>query len=150
MLHTKQGFTLLELLIAAAIIGVLAVFATQSFRQTSSDIRAQNARANAKVIAMAVRMYELDHGDASVTSEFSMPANPPSRGKEVTGECDETGTVDLSTLINCGYLEYRDYLGKDFSFTYNDGEVCITPKENSRITNDPGTYCTDGAVDHEQ
>ena len=149
ILKNQHGFTLLELLVAAVIIGALAVFATQSFRQSSSDIRIQNAKAKAKVVAMAARIFKDDYISASFTSNGLN--NPQDfRTDAVEGKCNATGTVTLQTLVNCGYLEQREYLDKDFAYYFGTcgGDVCVCMKKadtGSRvIAEDTDEYCTDG------
>ena len=85
MLKKKQGFTLLELLIAATIIGILAVFATVSYRNTVADTRVAGARAKLDVLAGAVQRYRLD----------------PSACPNITS----SSALTITNLVNCGYLE---------------------------------------------
>ena len=147
MLHKKSGFTLVELLVAAVIIGVLVVFASQSFRHSSSDIRVQNALAKAKVVAMAARMFKEDHANASFTSD---PLQNPLYENIGSEACDTTGTVTLQTLISCGYLEDLGYVDKDFAYNFDTCAgglcVCISKGEKSRViaTTSDARYCTDG------
>ena len=56
----KRGFTLLELLIAATILGLLAVFATMSFRYSASDNRIAAAKIKTAQLAAAVQSFRLD------------------------------------------------------------------------------------------
>ncbi len=150
-LKNKRGFTLLELLVAAVIIGALAVFATQSFRQSSSDVRVQNALAKAKVVAMAARIFKDDYSNASFTSNNL--SNPEDfRTDAVKGRCNATGTVTLQTLVNCGYLEHRQYLDNDFVYNFDtscSAGVCVCMRKadtGSRViaTSSDAEYCTDG------
>ena len=150
-MHKQNGFTLIELLIAATIVGVLVIFATQSFRQTSSQIRVEDAKARAKVIAMAVRRFQIDYPSACVGE------NPDPLGyvKAPTGVCNHS-TITLQNLVNCEYLDYRQYAtelysdGKHrshFVMTFsgsNPVKVCVARQSNEGKILDDETYCTDG------
>ncbi len=153
MLKNKHGFTLLELLVAAVIIGALAVFATQSFRQSSSDIRVQNAKAKAKVIAMAARIFKDDYKNLPPTFTSENLSNPEDfRNSDDDAEkgCFPSSAVTLQTLVNCGYLEHREYLDKDFVYNFGicNSEVCVcmhkAEKGSRVIAQTTDEYCTDG------
>ena len=105
----KKGFTLIELLIAAVIIGTLAILATQSFRNASSDIRIEDMKARAKLVAMAGQHFLLDRRSLSPdnvdTSDMSVVTDP--RGINAA-PCSNT-ELSLQNLVNCGFLEYRQY-----------------------------------------
>ena len=161
-MNRNAGFTLLELLMAAAIIGVLIFFATQTFRRTSSDVRVQNAKTRARAVAAAAHRFKQDYPTATFLKEgdeknfgFVSAPRPVNCGLSAGG-------ISLQTLIDCGYLDYRQYAaefrsqGEDgvpifydnFRFWFNDdnGQVCLTranDEEGGKIT-DANTYCTDG------
>ena len=156
-MHKRNGFTLIELLIAATIIGVLVVFATQAFRNTSSQIRVEDAKARAKVVAMAVRRFKIDNPSASVGDETQTlgVVNAPK-----TNLCNHS-TITLQNLVNCGYLDYRQYaaemrLANGAGDTYksyfvmtleeegNSIKVCVTRHDDATKIVDNTKYCTDG------
>ncbi len=148
MFLKRKGFTLIELIIAAAIVGALAVFATQTFRHSASDIRVQDAKSRAKVIAMAARRMKYDN--PTVTFETSAALSDEiltARNTAATETCSLI-SVDLQTLIDCGYLEYRKYLDPNFQFKFsdNDGTICvkINPGGSKVIGGADDTFCTNG------
>ncbi len=152
MLDNKNGFTLLELLIAATLIGVLAMFATQAFRASASDIRVADAKARALLLANAAERYYFEYPSAlhfpdTALSAFSTPGN-----------CNWTGSDSVQNLVNCGFLEYRqvafdnkdskgEFFGSlDMWFKEAGPEkvtVCFRGKENGRVVDNNCTYCTD-------
>lgn len=68
-LYCKQaGFTLLELLIAAAIIGILALFATVSYRNSTAQTRVAQARAVTQSLAMGNYRAHIDYPNISFDS----------------------------------------------------------------------------------
>ena len=154
----KNGFTLLELLIAAVIIGTLAVFAMSSFRTTASNVRMQDAIARAKVVAGASKRFLREYPDPTDMVDGPQgvmgQVNPP-----VQEACNHQ-TLSLQNLVNCGYLEYRQYArevregdtySSNFAMFYDDrgtshtGWVCVQGRKNKRTSPDHMTrYCTDG------
>lgn len=159
-MSSQKGFTLMELLIAAVIIGTLALFAMQSFRGTSADIRIQDAQNRARIVAVAARQFLMDYPSAAVTEN-----DPDADPKRVMGRVQDphqdvaagdcsTAVLSLQNLVNCGYLEFRQYAAEirdeDGSFSTNfdmyfggaDGTVCIRGN-NVKIT-DGNEYCTNG------
>ena len=157
-----KGFTLLELLIAAAIIGTLAIFATQSFRRTASDTRVQDAQARAKIVAMAAQRFAKDY-PAVVNGTAPIREQEDDDGMGVVdppnpAQCNAGGVeLSLQNLINCGYLEYRQYAyevraedgsyGRNFNmffYVHNGVWVCVN-RLTAKIL-DNNTYCSDGYV----
>ncbi len=153
MANSRNGFTLLELLIAAAIIGVLALFATQAFRASASDIRVSDAKARALLLVNAAERYYSEYPTAAsfpseVLSAFS---NPDAAGNDCSPQVNSP-----QNLVNCGFLEYRQvaYENKDsqgqvsgsvdmWFETASKDEVCVCFKGKGRVT-DANTYCTIG------
>jgi len=95
----KSGFTLLELLVAATIMGALAVLATVSYRHSAMETRIAAAKLRTEVLARAVQRFRLDYGSDKL----------PSAGVELVGpdsivECNPT-SADVLSLFNCGYLQ---------------------------------------------
>ena len=161
-MHNQNGFTLLELLIAAVIIGALAVFATQTFRQMSSQTRVEDAKARAKVLAMSARRFLLDYPAAA--GNVFRPDNSERYLIGTVGPVTTTSVcvhneLSAQILVNCGYLEYQQYTSewrdKDAQDAYKTnfsmwfevngvatGRVCFQ-RASTRIQ-DAHVYCTDG------
>ena len=120
----QQGFTLIELMIVVAIIGILAAIAIPAYQDYT--IRAQvseglNLAGGAKA---AVSEYTMDRGEfPSDNSEAGLSTNTDIKGKYVVSITNEDGeiTVDygndahtilaagnllLSALTNAGSIEW--------------------------------------------
>ena len=146
----KGGFTLLELLIAAAIIGVLSLFAMQSFRTAGSDARWQEAKIRAQVVASAVKRYYIEYPNAA-----------PLRGLTVElfnekGACNPS-EAKVQNLVNCGFLEANRQFASEFggvasNFTMTIKRsggvnvVCVEAREEAKGRVAKGKYCTDGEM----
>ena len=159
-MSNQKGFTLLELLIAAALIGVLAMFATQAYRASASDIRIADAKARALLMEMAARRYYLEYPNANVNSfsknednQMMIPMlQSPDRNAE-DAVCNMTNP-NVQDLVDCGFLEYRQAVvdnknaegqgsgSVDMWFTSaGPDNVTVCFKGKGRVT-DKNTYCT--------
>lgn len=150
MISFKKGFTLLELLIAAAIIGVLAMFATQAFRRSAAEVRVQDAKTRADVLGAALARFLIDYPGVSFLQSTELGEVPATAGDCVPGSVNgidgNNKSYLLPTLANCGYLERRTYLNGNFTWTVNSsGQVCVSAVENGKVASYwTKTYCTNG------
>ena len=100
----NAGFTLLELLVAATIIGILAVFATVAYKNGAASTRAAGARAKVDALAWAQQRYLLD------------PAACP---------LYVSTTNKITALEDCKLLERKVILNDEyFTFAVCPDDVC--------------------------
>lgn len=119
----KKGFTLVELLVAATILGILVVFATNSYRNSVAETRWTQAKAMADQFATAVQQSKLDYEWLKFTSD---PMSNSSNNTDCPFSQDMS-TQTPSTLIDCGYLENSSWNNEFFSYyicDYQAQEVC--------------------------
>lgn len=74
MKRTRKGFTLVELLIVIAIIGVLAAMLTLSAGSSTATAKAATIYSNIRTIKMAGLMYQIQSGDAFKESNVDAAA----------------------------------------------------------------------------
>lgn len=93
----RQGFTLIELMIVIAIIGVLAAIAVPNFKRARERANTRACYANQKTIAGAVEMYNLDNNTIAGIDQTT-----------------------CTTLVSAGYLQSQpaDPGGGATAFTY--------------------------------
>lgn len=85
-MKNRKGFTLIELMIVIAIIGILAAIAVPNFRKARQQARQKACQANMRVILGAIEMYNMDNS-------AGLPALK-----------DDDVTSDGGTLVSAKYL----------------------------------------------
>ncbi len=115
-LCARKGFTLVELLVAATIIGILMVFATNSYRNGVAETRWAQAKGNVDQLAAAVLRARIEYPTSAVFSSASI-ANTSTTGCVLNsgGVQNSTGWPP-SSLIACGFLENGDWNSDYFQY----------------------------------
>lgn len=67
----KKGFTLIELVIVVAILGVLALLVVPNVVNRKNEAEEAVINANIKVINNAIKMYYFEQGDYPDTNDFT-------------------------------------------------------------------------------
>ncbi|MBQ7908284.1 MAG: prepilin-type N-terminal cleavage/methylation domain-containing protein [Elusimicrobiaceae bacterium] len=162
-MKNKKGFTLVELLVAATILGILAVFATTSYRNSVAENHWAQARAVTKQLAGSLQRVKMDY------PFLSFEAGKMTSNVYLDTVCPLDSTLTAETvfrrgdLISCGYLEGGAWKNKYFEYwvcgstpstapcnstSHQDNEgqyplACVTVKETAKLPSQflSNTFC---------
>lgn len=65
ILKNKKGFTLVELMVVVAILGILVAVAVPVYNNVTTDAKAKTCAANVRTIESAITIYEAKNGEIS-------------------------------------------------------------------------------------
>jgi prepilin-type N-terminal cleavage/methylation domain-containing protein len=68
-MKNRKGFTLIELMIVIAIIGILAAMAIPNFKKAREQAREKACYSNIRVLLGAIEMYNMDHSEMMDTPD---------------------------------------------------------------------------------
>jgi len=106
VLSLRAGFTLIEIMIVVAIIGLLAAFAVPNFVNARATTQMRGCISNLKVIDAAKTQWALEKnkGGSATPSEEDLKPYVQTRGDGSLPTCPSGGTYtigDLNTLPTC-------------------------------------------------
>src|SRR5690554_5099257 len=106
MLRQQEGFTLVELMVAVVILGILAGIGVQQYSRLQETARENAHQANIRIIRSAVEMYQILKGDNpkgfnDLVPEFldAVPDSPwGGEAKYELGVKEEEGKAPVFTI----------------------------------------------------
>ncbi len=105
----QSGFTLVELLIVAIILAILAAIVIPQFAETTTDAKESALRANLSAIRGSIALYRQQHTDhAGATA---------STGGTCTGGTSGTGALESQIALREQLTRYTNVAGQSCSLT---------------------------------
>ena len=136
--RNQKGFTLVELLIVAIILSILAAIAVPQFTSTTDDAAEAALKSNLTGIRSSIAMYAQQHGG-------NFPGAVASSGGTCTGGTAGTGAANSSTAFEDQLLYYTNAAGQACSIAdvpaggaveYPYGPYIKSDIPNNPVTND--------------
>ncbi len=73
-MRARRGFTLLEVLIVSAIIGILVAMAVSNLRNAMNRARQKRTMADMRSLALGIEAYSTDHNRYPSAAGFALPS----------------------------------------------------------------------------
>ena len=118
MRGAQSGFTLVERLIVAIILAILAAIVVPQFAASTNDARASALRSNISNIRGAIDLYAQQHGG-------TFPAAVASTGGTCTGGTAGTGAADTVAALTEQLTRYSNASGQTCSIQDIGGDGSI-------------------------
>lgn len=109
MIKREKGFTLIELIVVIAILGVLAAMVVPRFVSTTADAKQTAADATVKTIQSAVELYRAeDKGDSPSIADLVTAGYLDENPNDPNGDGDTTDSKwDGTFEITDGKVTYK-------------------------------------------
>jgi len=119
-LHTRKGFTLLEIIVVVAIIAILAAYIAPKITGRVDDARISKAKSDIRVLESSLELYKLDN--------FTYPSSDQGL-RALTSKPSGSNTKNWR---QGGYIKKlnKDPWGNEYEYQYpgSNGEIDIFSK----------------------
>lgn len=154
-MKAKKGFTLVELLVAATIIGILAMLATTAYRNSVAETRWTQAKAQADRLGAAVQAMDAAREGVRFRSPGTISSGSAGGACTIYSAARTSGTYTVSAgqLLACGFLEPGDVNNEYFTFSVRvtgaawtalgNPLACVSAKANTKLPSkySSASYC---------
>lgn len=121
-LKKRKGFTLIELVIVVAIIGILSLMILPQFNNVTSDAKVKTFEANCQTVVSAIAMYQAGNNGKYPTSGTDLDPYINGGWAALTGKPDgATYTYNGPAAAGASgsfTASYTDDKGNSHTFTY--------------------------------
>lgn len=125
-LKNKKGFTLIELIVVIAILGILALFLLPSFMGYSDDAKLQVAKANVRTAWTAAQATQTQaEYDKTITN-----GNFEEKVLEKLGDSFADSDLTISLTTNSTSVESVEYTTNGYTCTYKPTNAANTEDIN--------------------
>lgn len=114
MCDTRGAFTLVELLIVVAVLGILAAVALPVFQEHTARAKETTAKDNIRILRNTIELYAVQHNGVPPGYPFNDPSKAP------------TGPIFFVQLVRDGH-----YLSKQAENPFN-GKAIVKMIDNSK------------------
>ena len=113
----ENAFTLIELLIVVAIIGILAAIAVPNFLNAQTRAQLAQAESNSKSLGTAMMMYQADHG--------TMPLHDPDHRQNIL---NNSLTTPLAYIGSIPFDVFQTFQGSGTTAMASNAKMELHPE----------------------
>jgi type IV pilus assembly protein PilE len=124
--NVKRGFTLIELMVTVAIVGILVAVALPSYTQYVMRGKIQEATTNLLAMRTKMEQYYQDNRTYVGACVTGTVAPLPTGLKYFTFTCTPTPTATTYTVVATGGISLGDQSMAGFTYTINEANTRAT------------------------
>lgn len=108
LLKESRGFTLIELIVVVAILGVLAAVLVPTISGYITDAKTNAANANAQTVYTAVQMVIAEGTDVATGTTSETDSTAEDAITAIVGDIPDTATWTVTIVDDLYYVTYAD------------------------------------------